>query len=36
MNVTEEAGKNSDVGRIKFHWMEKRFSARFTLGCCFV
>ena len=25
MNVTEEAGKNSDAGRIKCHCVEKKF-----------
>ena len=25
MNVNEEAGKNSGAGRIKCHWVEKKF-----------
>ena len=36
MNVTEEAGKNSDAARIKCHWVEKKVSAKFTLRCCLV
>ena len=36
MNVTEEAGKNSDTARIKCHWVEKKVSAKFTLRCCLV
>ena len=31
MSVTEEARKNSDVGRIKCHWMEKSFSKIYSI-----
>ena len=35
MNVSKEAGKNSDAGRIKCHWKDKRFLQNFLYTVVF-
>ena len=35
MNVSEQAGKNSDSGQIEFHYVEKKFQ-RFSLNYYFL
>ena len=35
MNVCKEAGKNSDAGRIKCHWEEKKFLQDFLYTIVF-